>query len=145
MHESKVGFILYMQKKSAGHSSNPLLDLPSKWDPMPKDGQGLEAKVHCVQLQPNSQEFMDVSAKFTSTSRGQIHYYRIVKIERVQNPQLYKSYLAKKESMEKTVGQANINELELFHGTDLNSVAEINETGFNRSFAGVNGKVLGHL
>ena len=112
---------------------------------MPQDSPGLEAKVHCAQLQPNSQEFMDVSAKFTSTSAGQIHTNNIVRIERIQNPQLYKSYSAKKESMERTVGQANINELELFHGTNSNSVAEINENGFNRSLAGAHGKVLGHL
>ena len=79
---------------------------------------------------------MDVRAKFTSIS-----HHRIVKIEQIQNPQLYKSYLAKKESMEKTSGQTNVNELEFFHGTSPDSVAEINESGFNRSFAGVNGKL----
>ena len=109
---------------------------------MPKDNSGLEAKVFCVTLQQNSQEFMDVSAKFTSTSGGQIHTGNIVKIERIQNPHLYKSYLAKKESMEKTAGQAHVNELELFHGTSPNSVVEINESGFNRSFAGVNGMFI---
>jgi len=119
------------------------INLPSDWDPMPKDNSGLEAKVFCVTLQQNSQEFMDVSAKFTSTSGGQIHTGNIVKIERIQNPHLYKSYLAKKESMEKTAGQAHVNELELFHGTSPNSVVEINESGFNRSFAGVNGTVYG--
>ena len=112
---------------------------------MPKDGSGYEVKVHCVQLQPNSQEYRDVSAKFASTSGGQIHNGNIVAIERIQNPQLYKSYLAKKESMEKTAGQASVNELELFHGTNRNSVAEINENGFNRSFAGVNGKFVAPL
>ena len=109
---------------------------------MPKDGLGYEVKVHCVKLQPNSQEFMNVSAKFTSTSGGQIHSGNIVKIERIQNPHLYKQYMAKKESMERSAGQASVNELELFHGTNSNSVVDINEGGFNRSFAGVNGKFV---
>ena len=114
---------------------------PSHWDPMPRNSSGLEEKVHCVQLQSNSKEFMDVREKFASTSCDRIHYGNIVKIERIQNPQLYKSYLVKKESMEKTSGQTNVNELELFHGTSPSSVAEINENGFNRSFAGVHGKL----
>ena len=115
-------------------------DLPDHWDPMPKDQSDLEAKVHCVQLQPHSKEFKDISAKFCNSSGGQITSGNIVMIQRIQNPQLYKSYLAKKESMEKTAGVASINEIDLFHGTNPNSVPEINENGFNRSFAGVNGK-----
>ena len=115
-------------------------DLPSNWEPMPKDNSGLEAKVHCVPLQHTSQEFQNVRNKFFATSGGHIHSGNVTQIYRIQNPQLYKSYLAKKESMQKTAGQGSVNELELFHGTNANSVTEINENGFNRSFAGVNGK-----
>ena len=115
-------------------------DLPDHWDPMPKDSLGLEAKFHSVQLQQQSKEFTDVLNKFCASSGGQIHRGNVMGIHRIQNPQLYKSYLAKKESMEKSAGQASINEKELFHGTDPNSIPEINENGFNRSFAGVNGK-----
>ena len=108
---------------------------------MPKNVLDLEENVLCVPLQSSSQEFLEVRAKFASTSRRRIHFENIVKIVRIQNPQLYKSYLAKKESMGKTAGEANVNELELFHGTSQSSLAEINKNGFNRSFAGVNGKL----
>jgi len=131
------------REELATSASKDSIKLPTNWDPMPKDGLGYEVKVHCVKLQPNSQEFMNVSAKFTSTSGGQIHSGNIVKIERIQNPHLYKQYMAKKESMERSAGQASVNELELFHGTNSNSVVDINEGGFNRSFAGVNGTVHG--
>ena len=107
---------------------------------MPKDNAGLEQKVHCVPLNNTSPEFASVSAKFCNSSGNQINSGNIVKIERIQNPHLYMSYLAKKESMEKTAGKNKINELDLFHGTNPNSVSEINENGFNRSFAGVNGE-----
>ena len=107
---------------------------------MPKDSSGFEVKVHCVQLQTNSTEFNTVSNIFCSKSGGHIQPANILKIQRIQNPQLYKSYLAKKESMKKTAGQNSFNELDLFHGTSPHSVPEINENGFNRSFAGVNGK-----
>ena len=117
-------------------------DLPADWDPMPKDASGFEVKVHCVQLKTNSQEFRDVSAKFCSNSNGKITSGSIVKIERIQNPQLYKSYLAKKESMERTAGKNSANKMKLFHGTHPDSVPEINENGFNRSFAGKNGKYI---
>lgn len=32
------------------------------------------------------------------------------------------------------------NEMQLFHGTNANNTAAINQNGFNRIFAGINGK-----
>ena len=116
------------------------LDLPGNWNPMPKGSSGLEAKVHRELLPANSTEFKEISGRFCLTSGGYIHSGNVIKIERIQNPQLYKSYLAKKQSMQKTAGHNSVNELDLFHGTHPNSVSEINENGFNRSLTGVSGK-----
>lgn len=114
--------------------------LPSHWDSMPKNNNGLEGKFHCVSLNKSSNEFQDISNKFCGSSGGHITTGNIIDIQRIQNPQLFRTYTAKKESMEKTAGKNSINELVVFHGTNPNSVLEINESGFNRSFAGVNGK-----
>ena len=60
----------------------------------------------------------------------------ITKIQRVQNPTLYRVYMVRKEQMEQKKGS---NEKTLFHGTAEGSCASINKTGFNRSYCGKNG------
>ena len=107
---------------------------------MPTNQSGHEDKVHVVTLQSTSPEFKKIEALYMASSKGQIR--QVLEIRRIQNPQLYKSFMAKKESMEKTAGAGSDNEKQLFHGTSASSVDEINESGFNRSFAGVNGKAL---
>lgn len=61
----------------------------------------------------------------------------ITKIERVQNPGLYRAYMVKKDQMEQRNGA---NEKFLFHGTAQGSCSSINKFGFNRSYCGKNGK-----
>ena len=67
----------------------------------------------------------------------------ITKIQRVQNPTLYRVYMVRKDQMEQKKGS---NEKTLFHGTAESSCASINKTGFNRSYCGKNGmfQVEGH-
>ncbi len=62
----------------------------------------------------------------------------ITKIERVQNPVQYRLYNVRKEQMEQKKGS---NEKILFHGTDSESCAGINKSGFNRSYCGKHGKI----
>lgn len=62
-----------------------------------------------------------------------------LQIERIQNRFLWQSYQVKKKQMDIKNGHTN-NEKLLFHGTDAASVPQINQHGFNRSFAGKNGK-----
>lgn len=62
----------------------------------------------------------------------------ITKIQRVQNPTLYRVYMVRKDQMEQKKGS---NERTLFHGTAEGSCASINKTGFNRSYCGKNGKL----
>ncbi len=106
---------------------------------MPKLASGLEQSYHSVELAYNSQEFQDVKIIFESTSSGTIRNYH--EIRRIQNPGLYQAYQAKKASMEKTSAHGS-NEMSLFHGTDPNTCDQICHFGFNRSFAGRNGKSL---
>ena len=106
--------------------------LPNHWDPVPSPGM----TVHLVQLAPGSSEYQTVANKFQLTSRG----VNILKIERVQNPHLYQSYVVRKQKMDQDNGGNN--ERQLFHGTDAKNVTAMNTQGFNRSFCGVHGKYL---
>ena len=106
--------------------------LPRHWAPMPSP----DSTVHTVQLLPGSSEYQDVKRKFHTTASG----VNITKIERVQNPHLYQSYMVRKQKMDKDTGGNS--ERQLFHGTDAKNITSINTQGLNRSFSGVHGKSL---
>ena len=95
-----------------------------------------DATVHIVKLRPGSSEYQDVKGKFQATASG----VNIQKIERVQNPHLYQSYMVRKQKMYKDTGGNS--ERQLFHGTDAKNVSHINTQGFNRSLCGAHGKSL---
>ena len=105
------------------------VSLPPHWDPQPP-GQ----VVHLVSLSQLSAEYQQVLNHFTSKG-GRTN--QIIKIERIQNPGLYKAYLVKKESM-----NGADNEKQLFHGTNSNNTQSINANNFSRSFAGINGEIF---
>ena len=97
-----------------------------------------DTTVHLVQLASGSSEYQDVLRKIQSTDRG----IKIQKIERVQNPDLYQSYLLRKQKMDRDNPGGN-NERQLFHGTpQYSNTKAINMQGFNRSFCGVHGRHL---
>ena len=107
--------------------------LPQHWNPMPQP----DMTVHLVQLVPGSSEYQDVVRKVQSTGGG----INVQKIERVQNPHLYQSYLVRKQKMYQENPGGN-NERQLFHGTQHSTIKAINTQGFNRSFCGRNGRHL---
>ncbi|NXU75911.1 PAR15 polymerase, partial [Oreotrochilus melanogaster] len=99
--------------------------LPATWD----DQQNQRLRV--VELKPDSRDYKDVQEKFQMTCQS----FKIEKIERVQNPALWKLYQIKKRDMDEKNGNRN-NERLLFHGTSKESITLINKHGFNRSYAG---------
>ncbi|XP_030648867.1 protein mono-ADP-ribosyltransferase PARP14-like [Chanos chanos] len=107
--------------------------LPSDWEDM----KG--AQVIPVTLKPNSQEYNDVEKKFKSTGLSAT----VIKIERIQNSLLWRSYVLKKKHMDEK-NQHSRNEKQLFHGTSASGIDQINNHGFNRSYAGTNGAVYGN-
>ncbi|XP_068729497.1 protein mono-ADP-ribosyltransferase PARP14-like [Montipora capricornis] len=111
--------------------------LPDGWSIQPKDSSGKEKDVHLVQICPskNAAEFNRVADQVKKTAS-----ITISKIERVQNPGLYRSYVVKKDQMDKKNGS---NEKFLFHGTGKSSCSTINSYGFNRSYSGKNGTAFG--
>lgn len=86
--------------------------------------------VHTVTLSPGSPEYQKVASKFQATAGRE----RIQKIERVQNPHLYKQYMVLKQKVDKDNGGNN--ERQLFHGTDAKNIRAINTQGFDKNFHG---------
>ena len=91
--------------------------------------------VHLVELDPekDSQQYKRVQDRFQQTCSGN----QIAKIERVQNPALFGSYMIRKQKMDETKGS---NEQWLFHGTPGINCKLINHTGFSGNFHGKNGE-----
>ena len=104
---------------------------PDHWTPMPS-----HQTVHTVLLNPASTEYKDVMRKIQATAGGVI--MNVQKIERVQNPHLYRLYMEGKLKMDKD-NEGN-SERQLFHGTEGRNINAINTHGFNRSFGGVHGE-----
>ncbi|XP_026581465.1 poly [ADP-ribose] polymerase 14-like, partial [Pseudonaja textilis] len=105
--------------------------IPEEWDAMEET-----MRLKVVELKPEMMEYKKVRDMFNLTCKE----YTIQKIERIQNPYQMKAYQIKKQEMDAKNGSIN-NERLLFHGTDSTSVTHINSTGFNRSYAGLHGKL----
>jgi len=110
------------------------IPLPVEWSVQPKDSLGKEKDVHLVQLDPinHAKEYSRVADEIKKTAS-----ITITKIERVQNPGLYRAYMVRKDQMDQKSGG---NEKFLFHGTAQGSCSSINKFGFNRSYCGKNGE-----
>ncbi|PVD29541.1 hypothetical protein C0Q70_08792 [Pomacea canaliculata] len=115
-----------------GASSASLL--PDTWD-----FQEEEEAVKLVHLPSGGEEYKNVSDNFARTAKGK---FTIISIERIQNPELYKQYLAKKVQMNKQ-NKGRQSETTLWHGTSSDVVQHINRDGFNRSFCGKNATYYG--
>ncbi|KAG9469304.1 hypothetical protein GDO78_020875 [Eleutherodactylus coqui] len=100
------------------------LKLPDHWQPMNN------CLVVEVDILPASTEYSQVKQLFAQTCQS-----TILKIQRVQNKDLWLNYQIKRQSIDAKNG-AMTNEKQLFHGTDVNSIQHINHNGFNRSYAG---------
>ncbi|NXU15688.1 PAR14 polymerase, partial [Pardalotus punctatus] len=107
--------------------------LPPTWDAMESE------LLKIVEVRPESREYKDVQKKFLRTCQ----LFKIEKIERIQNTYLWKNYQIKKCEMDKKNGTIK-NERLLFHGTSKESLALINNHGFNRSYAGTHAANFGN-
>ena len=93
-------------------------------------------RVTLVTLSTTSIEYQDVLRQFQAT----VTDVNVQKIERVQNPELYLTFMGKKQEMDKRCGGNS--ERMLFHGTDGKAMQKINSQGFNRSFGGKHGRCI---
>ena len=110
--------------------------MPDYWDDMP---QGVT--LHIVTLDSKSKEYQEVLQSFEATMQAGNSYNSIVQIQRIQNRVLYSQYAARKKVMDDDNPGDQQNERKLFHGTKYDTCPKVNQQGFNRSFAGANGKL----
>ncbi|XP_043363147.1 protein mono-ADP-ribosyltransferase PARP10 isoform X3 [Dermochelys coriacea] len=103
----------------------------------------LDEAVKLVPLGQGSEEFRDTVRRFYDTLEDFHNKIRIVKVEKLIHPLLYKQYQLKKACMEKVCGHEAVERL-LFHGTTEEASREICQHGFNRSFCGKNATLYGH-
>ncbi|KAI8508653.1 positive regulation of interleukin-4-mediated signaling pathway [Branchiostoma belcheri] len=136
-----------MKEKASGQTSNVCRDdlkivtsavtsaVPDHWDPHPTDPNSRKPKLcHNVKLYPSSDEYKTVSSKFGLGN--------IVNIRRVQNPTLWSQYCAQRQKISLKNPGINI-EQELWHGSSADSCGKITYNGFNRSYAGLHGTLIG--
>jgi serine/threonine protein kinase len=114
---------------------------PSTWS---RCEGGDPYEVRRIRVEKGSAEYADVERCFACGCRGQIQ-----QIERIQNLEQWCLYRQKLQAMEtratSSTGAASAgpNEKRLFHGTQLETVALINQKSFNRSYCGRNATAYG--
>uniref|UniRef100_A0A3B4ZIP5 Poly [ADP-ribose] polymerase n=1 Tax=Stegastes partitus TaxID=144197 RepID=A0A3B4ZIP5_9TELE len=100
---------------------------PLYWDTM-ADGENLKV----VALEPSSAEYRTVEKAFRQTVQQ-----TVLKIERLQNVYLRRTYEARKNHISgKNARHVGAGEKLLYHGTSQETCESIKTNGFNRAFAG---------
>ncbi|XP_042885867.1 protein mono-ADP-ribosyltransferase PARP12-like isoform X2 [Penaeus japonicus] len=98
-------------------------DLPSSWEPMQP-----QERVRLVEISPTSSEYQTV----LSLVKGQIQQTGIQKIQRIQNPYLWRAFQNKIREMTSIHGDlSKVNVKQIFHGTGYNVVANICAENFD--------------
>jgi poly [ADP-ribose] polymerase 10/14/15 len=95
-----------------------------------------------ITLTDRDKEYKAVEQNARRLGRGSLN--RIVKIERVENPNLWKLYMVTKENMTRANGNTVENERLLWHGTASDSIVNICAGGFNRAYCGKNATMFGN-
>ncbi|XP_004675495.1 PREDICTED: poly [ADP-ribose] polymerase 14-like [Condylura cristata] len=133
-----VNLNMYIATNANGHTvsvhrlKKPEVEIPAHWTDMKQQDFLM------VTLQPDHPEYKVAADAFNLTCAN----FRIEKIERIQNTDLWNSYQRKKKIMDAKNNNV-VNEKLLFHGTDADSVPRVNRNGFNRSYAGKNAVAYG--
>lgn len=134
----RVDLKTYTATGPAGHTvkiqrlTKSEVEIPPHWSDMKQQN------LRVVSLYSGDPEYDTVANKFNQTCSQ----FVIEKIERIQNPELWNNYQARKKTMDAKNGHT-MNEKQLFHGTDADSVPHVNRNGFNRSYAGKNATYYG--
>ncbi|XP_070551834.1 protein mono-ADP-ribosyltransferase PARP14-like [Ptychodera flava] len=112
------------------------ISLPKHWATM-YDSEGVKQ----VPLIRSSQEYARIADGFKKSMLPTVT--EIVEIQRIQNKQLYRQVMLKRQAMEHKSKPGITIERNLYHGTSFDTCAKINAQGFNRSFAGKHAAAYG--
>ncbi|KAK3102644.1 hypothetical protein FSP39_012840 [Pinctada imbricata] len=108
--------------------------LPKYWHPM--EGAANESFL-TVQLDPNSREFSRVHDLCKNALK------KVTSIRRIQNPRLWQKFSLTKKHMLEDIGRQQLNEKQLFHGTNYMAIEGICKDGLDWRMCGVNGTAFG--
>ncbi|XP_058720644.1 zinc finger CCCH-type antiviral protein 1-like isoform X2 [Poecile atricapillus] len=122
-------------KTGQGDSSIPNQTCPSHWDASALPELGYKAVV----ISSATSEYNGIKQQFHQTMKN----YSILKIQRIQNPSLWKVFQWQKEKMKRENGGKEVQEKLLFHGTDITSVKTICTQNFDWRICGSNGTNYG--
>ncbi|NXD42245.1 PAR12 polymerase, partial [Copsychus sechellarum] len=109
--------------------------IPSHWDASALPDLGYKAVV----ISNATPEYNEIKQLFHQTMKN----YSILKIQRIQNPSLWKVFQWQKEKMKRENGGKEVQEKLLFHGTDLTSMKTICTQNFDWRICGSNGTNYG--
>uniref|UniRef100_A0A8C3NN61 Poly [ADP-ribose] polymerase n=1 Tax=Cyanoderma ruficeps TaxID=181631 RepID=A0A8C3NN61_9PASS len=122
-------------KTSQRDSSIPNQTCPSHWDASALPDFGYKAVV----ISNATSEYNGIKQLFHRTMKN----YRILKIQRIQNPSLWKVFQWQKEKMKRENKGKEVQEKQLFHGTDLFSMKTICTQNFDWRICGSHGTNYG--
>uniref|UniRef100_A0A8C3BMW4 Uncharacterized protein n=1 Tax=Cairina moschata TaxID=8855 RepID=A0A8C3BMW4_CAIMO len=124
-----------IKQSSQRDSSIPNQACPPHWDPFDL----ADLKYKAVEISNTSSEYKEIKKQFEQTMKT----YNIVRVQRIQNPSLWKVFQWKKEKMKKEAGKKEVNERLLFHGTKDARLEDICINNFDWRTCGSNGANYG--
>ncbi|NWS98729.1 PAR12 polymerase, partial [Mionectes macconnelli] len=124
-----------IKKGSQRDSSIPNQACPSHWDQSALPDLGYKAVV----ISSVTSEYNTIKELFHQTMKT----YSILKIQRIQNPSLWKVFQWQKEKMKRENGGKEVQEKLLFHGTNISFVEAICTWNFDWRTCGKNGSNYG--
>ncbi|NXS54524.1 PAR12 polymerase, partial [Brachypteracias leptosomus] len=122
-------------KKGQRDSSIPDQTCPVHWDSSALPEFGYKA----VEISGTSSEYNRIKQMFHQTMKN----YKVLKIQRIQNPSLWKVFQWQKEQMKRENGGKEVYEKLLFHGTQTSFVESICIHNFDWRICGSHGTNYG--
>ncbi|XP_040985439.1 protein mono-ADP-ribosyltransferase PARP12-like isoform X2 [Aquila chrysaetos chrysaetos] len=122
-------------RKGQRDSSIPNQVCPVHWDQSALPDLGYKA----VEVSNTTSEYNRIKQLFHQTMKS----YKVLKIQRIQNPSLWKVFQWQKEQMKRENGGKEVSERLLFHGTKISFVEAICVHNFDWRICGSNGTNYG--
>ncbi|NXS75142.1 PAR12 polymerase, partial [Pandion haliaetus] len=122
-------------RKGQRDSSTPNQVCPVHWDQSALPDLGYKA----VEVNNTTSEYNRIKQLFHQTMKS----YKVLKIQRIQNPSLWKVFQWQKEQMKRENGGREVSERLLFHGTKISFVEAICVHNFDWRICGSNGTNYG--
>ncbi|XP_048249256.1 protein mono-ADP-ribosyltransferase PARP14-like [Haliotis rufescens] len=110
----------------------PAVPLPNTWEDM----GAKDMVAPRIMAGPEADELRQI---FMSSAGNK---FEILGVFRIQHRYLYEQYQIQKEAMERNYPHKS-NERQLWHGTNVDAIKNINKYGFNRGYCGKNGTKYG--